>query len=284
MRIVRIDPAPFHSFSYRGTTGEGRPTTLTLPIFRGQATGLPAKLDAMLVASDLQGMENTDAPGGVARLLGEVLAEEVASLAERGVICPRSRIGVLLGGNIFSAPAADMRNGNASGDVRAVWRAFSMRFRWVAGVWSNYDTLGATHHERQAFDEVPDIFVLDGKSATIDGLKVGGVGGIIGDTSKPGRREERDFLRLMRSVLAEKPNVLVLHHGPDADRGRLRGNAEIRRMLDRSGPLLVVCGHFPWSVPLTDIRGGAQVVNTNGRVLILERAPEDKPAEPRKTT
>jgi hypothetical protein len=280
MRIVRIDPSPFHSFSYRGTTGEGRPTTQTLPIFRGQATGLPAKLDAMLVASDLQGMENTDAPGGVARLLGEVLAEEVASLAERGVICPRSRIGVLLGGNLYSAPPAEMRN--ATGDVRAVWRAFSMRFRWVAGVWSNYDTLGATNHERQAFSEVPDISVLDGKSAVIDGMKVGGVGGIIGDTTKPGRREERDFLRLMRNVLAEKPSVLVLNHGPDADRGRLRGHAEIRRMLDRSGPLLVVCGHSTWSVPFTEIRGGAQVLNTNGRVVILERSPDDKVPEPRK--
>jgi hypothetical protein len=73
-------------------------------------------------------------------------------------------------------------------------------------------------------------------------------------------------------VLAARADLLVLHHGPDARRGELRGHPEVRRALDGSGELLVVCGHVFWPEPLTDLRGGAQVLNVDGRVVLLERA------------
>lgn len=73
-------------------------------------------------------------------------------------------------------------------------------------------------------------------------------------------------------MLAERPDVVVLHHGPDAQRGELRGSPEVRRGLERSGPILVLCGHVYWPTPTTDLRGGAQVLNADGRVVILQRA------------
>jgi 3',5'-cyclic-AMP phosphodiesterase len=269
MRVAGIEPSPFHSFDYLTAAGGGRTETRPLTLYRGKISDLPAKLDALVVASDLQGTEKLEKTVGPGRLVGEVLAEEIATLCERGTLPPRARVGVLLAGNLYTPLTSDARDAN--GDVRSVWRAFAMRFRWVAGVYGNQDTFGSTNQEKQTFRQAPGISLFDGETALIDGVRVGGVGGAIGDTTKPGRRDERDFIRAMRAVLSDKPEIVVLHHGPDADRGKLRGNTEIRRSLDRSGPMLVVCGHDHWSTPVTDIRGGAQVVNANGRVLVLIR-------------
>jgi Icc protein len=77
----------------------------------------------------------------------------------------------------------------------------------------------------------------------------------------------------MRKVLAAKPDVLVMHHGPDAERGELRGHPLIRRALDDSDGLLVICGHVYWREPLAMVRGGAQALNVDGRVVVLRRQP-----------
>ena len=65
-------------------------------------------------------------------MLGEVLAEDLRGLEEAELIPPRQRIGVLLAGDLYSAPAGDKRG--ATGDVRPVWSAFARETLWVAGV------------------------------------------------------------------------------------------------------------------------------------------------------
>lgn len=270
MKIAAIESSPFHAFEHHAAAGGGHTATYPIQLYRGKMSGLPDGLDGLLIASDLQGVAKVAAAGGGLRLVGEALAEQVAMLAERGEVPPPAKIGVVLAGDLYSAPTADLRG--ATGDVRSVWRAFAARYRWVIGVEGNHDTFGVTAQEASAFRTEPRIHLLDGGTAVLDGMCVGGVGGIIGDSNKPGRRAERDFLRAMRRVLAERPAMLVLHHGPDAQRGELRGHPEIRRALDRSGELLVVCGHVYWPSPTVELRGGAQVLNADGRVVLLERA------------
>jgi hypothetical protein len=269
MQIVAIESSPFHTFEHRTAAGGGRTATYAVELYRGKVRGLPDALDALVVASDLQGIAPLAAEGGALRLVGEALAEQVAALADTGAVPALTKVGVVLAGDLYSAPAADQRG--ASGDVRTVWRAFAARCRWVVGVAGNHDTFGETPQEEASFAAEPRIHLLDGVTVVLDGLHIGGVGRIIGDPNKPGRREEREFLRAMRRVLAEKPAMLVMHHGPDAQRGQLRGHPEIRRALDRSGTVLVVCGHVYWPSPVSELRGGAQVLNADGRVVLLER-------------
>lgn len=270
MQITAIESSPIHTFEHHTAAGGGRTATHAVELYRGHARGLPDGLDALLIASDLQGVAPVAAHGGALRLVGEALAEQIEILSARGAVPVPANLGVVLAGDLYSAPSADVRG--ASGDVRSVWRAFAARHRWVVGVAGNHDTFGATAQDAASFAAEPRIHLLDGATVVLDGLRIGGVGGIIGDPSKPGRRAERDFLRAMRRVLADRPAMLVVHHGPDAQRGRLRGHPEIRRALDRCGELLVVCGHVYWPDPVSELRGGAQVLNVDGRVVLLERA------------
>jgi hypothetical protein len=270
MRVLGIDQAPITAIRHLSATGEGRSATRDLPVLRGSVDQMPADLEALIVTSDLQGVSWLAADDGALHLLGEVVAERLAALADAGELPPRSRTGVLLAGDLFSAPAGDVRG--ISGDVRPVWRAFASHFRWVAGVAGNHDTFGADHDRGRGFRE-PRIHVLDGGAVELDGLRIGGVGGIIGDPAKPGRRDEREFVREVKRVARAHPDIMILHNGPDALRGELRGHPEVRRALDGSGAFLVVSGHVHWPQPLAEIRGGAQVLNVDSRAVVLRRRP-----------
>jgi Icc-related predicted phosphoesterase len=267
MRVLSIDRDPIAKIAHLAAAGQGRAENYELPLLRGSIDGLPGDLDALVVASDLQGVSELAADRAL-HLLGEVVAERLAALADADSIPPCTRTGVLLAGDLFSAPAADVRG--ISGDVRPVWRAFARSFRWVAGVAGNHDTFGAGHDRGAAFRE-PRVHVLDGDVVDLDGLRVAGLGGIVGDPAKPGRRDEREFVRELKRLIRANPDVVVLHHGPDTQRGELRGHPAVRRALDRSGPLLVVCGHAYWPEPLAEVRGGAQALNVDSRVVVLTR-------------
>ncbi len=260
MRVHRIDTIPIHTLPYRAARAGGGVASWELPILRGTVDALPPALDALVVTSDLQGVADLEGRGV---LLGVALASALDDLARAGALPPTSRTGVLLCGDLYSAPGADVRG--ASGDVRAVWRAFARVFRWVAGVYGNHDTFG--DDPRWAADAGVD--VLDGAAVVRDGLRVAGIGGIVGDPRKPRRKSPREFTRMARAILRERPDVLLLHGPPEVD-GR-RGSADVRHALDRSGPVLVACGHAHWSEPLADVRGGAQALNVDARVVILGR-------------
>ena len=265
MRIRSVDVTPFHSFPYFNAASGGGTETRQCSLFRAKADALPPEIQALVIASDLQGVVGS-APSS--QLLGVGLADELAALSATGRVPPLNAVGAVLAGDLFSAPRADKRG--ASGDVRDVWLAFASRFRFVVGVAGNHDTFG-TPEELAALKATPGVHLLDGDVANLDGVVIGGVGGISGDPAKPQRRHEREFLRALRRVVDADAKVVVLHHGPDADRGRLRGSPEIRQALDRSGPRLVICGHVYWPEPLVDIRGGAQVLNADSRVVVVTR-------------
>lgn len=268
MRVIEIEATPLHVFDYVDAAPGGGSRRRELAIVRGRAEGLPPELDALLVTSDLQGRARLASAGGALHLLGEALAEELVTLAECDVVPPPAFTGVLLAGDLYAAPGADRMG--ATGDVRPVWRAFAGSFRWVAGVAGNHDLFGPAG-EQGRFAREPGVHLLDGTNTTLDGLRVAGVGGICGDNGKPNRRPRAAFVQAVRRVLATRPHVLVLHEGPDGGEPSLRGNPEVRAVVD-GRQVLVVCGHVHWPRPLAELPGGAHVLNVDARALLLERA------------
>ncbi len=266
MRIIEIHPAPIHEIEYLDAARGGGSQLRRLPLLRGVAEGLPAELDALLVTADLQGRVRAD--DGELLLLGEALAAEYALLAELEQVPPAAFTGVVLAGDLYAAPGADRMG--ATGDVRAVWRAFAAGFRWVAGVAGNHDLFG-TPQEHSRFAREPGVHLLDGDAAVLDGLRIAGVGGICGTNNKPNRRAPDDFVAAVRRGLVARPQLLVLHEGPDGGEPHLRGNAEVRAAVERSSTV-VVCGHVHWDRPLVRLASGAQLLNVDARAVLLERA------------
>lgn len=268
MRIVSIDPDPVHELEYLDAAPRSGTQLRRLPLLRGVAEGIPRELDALLVCSDLQGRWRLSAGDGTLLLLGEVLAAEYAALAELEVVPAPAFTGVVLAGDLYAAPGADKMG--ATGDVRSVWRAFAAGFRWVAGVAGNHDLFGKGK-EAESFAREPGVNLLDGRSVGLDGLRIAGVGGICGNGNKPNRRALEDFIAAARQCVASRPDLLVLHEGPDGGERGLRGNVGLREALDGCRPV-VICGHVHWDRPLVTLPKGTQVLNVDARVVILERA------------
>lgn len=268
MRIQTLDMEPVQTWPYLSAAPRGGTEVRNWPLLRGTVDTLPEELEALLVMSDLQGVAPHALRDGAVALLGEVLADALAFLGETGEVPPAERTGVVLAGDLYSEEHATVRG--ASGDVRGVWRAFAERFRWVVGVAGNHDTFGGAR-ERERFGQQPGVHLLDGEAVEVEGLRVGGVGGIIGRPDKPGRREEGEFLELLGGVLRRKPELLVLHQGPDVPGTRVKGSAPIREVLEGREELLVVCGHAHWEEPLATLKGGTQVLNVDSRTVLLRR-------------
>lgn len=266
MRIVDLDAEPLHVLEYLDAAPGGGSQRRALPIHRGRAEGLPRGLDALVITSDLQGRER--GPGDFPlRLVGEALVDELRALAELEVIPALGRCGAILAGDLYAAPKADKMG--ATGDVRSVWRAFAGAFRWVAGVAGNHDLFG-DRGEQARFAGEPDLHLLDGAAVHLDDLRIAGVGGICGRNGKPNRRPPADFLAAIQGLLHARPDLLVLHEGPDGG-PRRRGNPEVRALVAGKRSL-VICGHAHWHEPLAELEGGAQVLNVDARAVVLEAA------------
>jgi hypothetical protein len=179
LQIAALDDEPIDRLRYLNARPGGGTFTAELALVRASAAGLPPELDGLLLTGDLQARALDDRR----LLLGEALAERYAALAADGRVPPPDRVGVVLAGDLYAAPGADVRG--ASGCVVPVWEAFACRFRWVAGVLGNHDTLGDPV-ERQRFAMLRRAHLLDGEVVVLDGLRVAGVGGIIGPaTNEP---------------------------------------------------------------------------------------------------
>ncbi len=268
MRILSIEKTPLHEWAYLSAAPRGGSELRHLPLLGATVDTLPPDVAALLVTSDLQGVATSDVHEGAAALVGEVLAEELSILGDLGELPHPNHVGILLAGDLYSDPSGAVRG--ASGDVRSVWSAFAERFRWVAGVAGNHDTFG-TPRERARLEQRPGLHLLDGEVRELDGLRVGGLSGIIGQAGKLWRREEEDYLEALRGVLGAGPEVLVLHEGPDEPSTERRGRPSIRAEVEAREELLVICGHSHWDEPLAVLPGGAQVLNVDGRAVLLRR-------------
>jgi hypothetical protein len=267
MRILELEPKPAHRVRYINAKKGGGVETDQLEILRAKVDVLPHGVQGLFATSDLQGVVTPWKLGGGTCLLGEHLPEELSELSRDGRFPPPATLGAVLAGDLYSAPAGDKRG--ATGDVRSVWSAFANCCSWVVGVAGNHDLFGSDDELREFIAE-PQVHLLDGESVQLGNTRFGGVGYVIGDAAKPGRRDRDDYLAALSLVLEQRPEVLVLHSGPSGDEGQ-RGSAELREVLLTAPPLLVICGHCHWDSPLHELDNGSQILNVDARAVLLSR-------------
>jgi Icc-related predicted phosphoesterase len=257
VRITHIEDALLGEVHYLNASPRGGTGVERLPITCARVGALGGDLDAVIACSDLQGI----VPGrdGVAELLGVRVAEVLEELAFDGVIPPTERTGVILAGDLYSVPEANKRGGY--GDVAEVWRAFADRFAWVAGVAGNHDDITNV-------TAIDGVHLLDGEVVALDAIRIGGVGGIIGNPRKPGRRDEDAQLELLTRVLDAGVDILVLHEGPNGDDRNQPGSTVLREAIEAIGVGLVICGHDHWREPLAS-RSSIPILNVDTRVVVL---------------
>jgi hypothetical protein len=251
---------PYHAAGPGGGTQR-----VQLPVDGLRVDALPTGCRALLAAGDLQGVAPSPF-GGEPGLLGIAVADYLSVWAESGLLPPPEQVGVLLTGDLYSAPGADRRG--ASGAVSDVWLAFAAAgCPLVFGVAGNHDEVTAD----QVAAYGPDTALLDGERRSYGGVSFAGVSGVVGDPARPMRRAEKDFLASVAVVTAPPPDVLLLHEGPSGDTADQPGNAAIRASLERRPPALTLCGHVHWSHPVATL-GSGHIVNVDARVVILSAA------------
>ena len=185
MRLVGTRPKRLATVPYRAAGPGGVPQNVQLDVGQLPVDKLPAGCDALLVAGDLQGMAPSPL-GGNPELLGISLADYLGVWAESGLLPPARRVGVLLTGDLYSAPGADRRG--ASGTVLDVWLAFAAAgCPMVFGVAGNHDEVTAA----QVAELGPDVALLDGDRRGFGGVTVAGISGIVGDPQRAWRRTEK---------------------------------------------------------------------------------------------
>jgi Icc-related predicted phosphoesterase len=260
VQIEAVDEEPIGEVRYLNASPGGGTHVARLPIVRAAVGPLAEELDAIIACSDLQGIVR--GRDGEAELLGVEVAAVLEELAFDEVLPPAARTGVILAGDLFSVPAANQRGG--FGSVADVWRAFAERFAWVAGVAGNHDDVAGVAGLAEAGARV---HLLDGDVIEIDGLRIGGVGGIIGSRQKPGRRLEAAQLGLIERAIDAACDVLVLHEGPDGGDGQ-RGSSTIRGIVEAGEVGLTICGHDHWHAPLAAHETG-QILNVDTRAVVM---------------
>ncbi len=271
MKILEFLPEPVFTFPFLNAgKGAGQFFEDQLPVHHGRVDRMPRGVAAIVVTADLQGRERLQAPDSAPRSLGEGLPQQLMEqvLPMLGVD-NSSPVAAFLAGDFYTLPALDKRGG--TGDVTNVWRAFGDCFTWVAGVAGNHDLFGDRTVPRLSFTS--PLYYLDGETIDVDGLRIGGIGGIIGNPSRPQRRTEDDYLRTLEELFSQPLDVLLMHEGPDGPAFGQRGDARIRTVLENlmshDNSCLIIRGHKHWDSPFAQLSCGLQILNVDSRVVIL---------------
>ncbi len=270
MKIIHIDNNPIGSFAYKNTgprydlneDGSNKLIERYLPIQKGVFEKSAPNIDALIIASDLQGNVDGDGRSG---LLGEHLAEYLRLLIESEFKISNQNTGVILAGDLY-API-DRRGGY--GDVRKVYTSFRDAFRWVVGVNGNHDKIGVYKVDEPRFRKEENITILHKESKVIDDFNISGISGIIGNHLKPNRVEEDEYLTTLRTMLYDQPDLMVLHESPDFVADNFDGNEKIRQVIEDSPKNLIICGHRFWKEAWREYQNGSKVLNVNERVIVL---------------
>lgn len=254
MISITLNARPYHVTHYMDSVSGGGRAQKSLPFLQATVQGLPASAPPLLATADLQGRVHLgESPDG---LVGCWLATQLAAIHRTaGQPDPAQSI-ALLAGDFYTVPGADRRGG--TGDVDAVWRRLAASFHAVIGVTGNHDL----------FAEPRPAGCLDGHIVEIDGLRLGGVSGIIGNPQKPNRHPPEQFLAHLAQVVARKPHVLLLHSAPHVD-ATCRGDRLIADSLVQLGyDGLVVCGHVHWAERVRHL-GAATILNVHEAVVCI---------------
>lgn len=218
-------------------------------------------VDLIIVTSDLQGIakENNEQ-----FLLGEKLPSFLNTLIKLEFPA-RKRIGVFLCGDLYTS--LDKRG--ISGDVRKVWHEFNAHFDWVVGVAGNHDIFGSLE-EQEHFKQTEGIHLLHGNTIQLDGLKIGGISGIIGKSGKTNRVEESMYLKYLKQLANKNTDFILLHETPHYPPLNEIGNEAIYDCIKGIADSRFCCGHCYWENPLADLDNNTQVLNVDSRVVLLK--------------
>ena len=261
LRITHVAPEPLETLPFLTIPpGGDEPQEYALPFYAGSISGLPTELDAVVVASDLQGVVRR---GGQERLLGQAAADTLAVLLELYFPHLRpARTLALLSGDLY----ADLTRRGQSGNPLPAWQSFAAVCGQVVGIAGNHDDFGGVPPELPANAQF-----LDNGHVSVHGLLIAGLSGIIGRSDKPFRRSEADYLKALANLLRPQPALLLTHPSP-AWAG-YQGEAQLTALLAKTPAPLLCCGHSHWPTqePLT-LPGGTQVLNADTKVYILLNA------------
>lgn len=265
MHITKIHRKALHEIPYLTVGGSGKHLTRKrLPVVRAIVRTLPPPLAGLVATADLQGFDPDESPESDSPTqLGHTVVRHLQSLAEQTRIPPLEILGFLLAGDLYARPGK--RGG--LGNVSEIWQAFSGG-RWLTGVLGNHDAMAA---DQSGYSS--QWHLLDGVVMEQDGLRIGGVRGVVGDPSRPNRRPPADFLACLDAVLAKQPDLLILHQGPTPISGRSKkGLPEVRERLQQvDHELLVLFGHEHWKNPFEQLTPSVQILNVHEQVVLLER-------------
>jgi hypothetical protein len=231
-----------------------------LPIYSGEYKVNDKDLDLLIIASDLQGIAEEH---GHYFLLGEKLPSFLKILIE--IEYPNcKKIGVLLCGDLYTS----LEKRGASGDVRNVWKEFNKHFEWVVGVAGNHDRFG-THTEEEQFKSIQNIHLLHKNIVELNGLKIGGISGIIGRKDKVNRVDEVTFLKNVTRLSKQNLDFLLIHETPDFPVLNQIGNNKIRACIEKSDTTRICCGHCFWENSLVEFENKSQVLNVDSKVILM---------------
>ncbi|SFT68996.1 Predicted phosphoesterase [Lishizhenia tianjinensis] len=233
----------------------------SLPIYKATYKESKADIDLLIITSDLQGITEVN---GKQFLLGEKLPSFLKTLLEIE-FSHCKKIGVVLCGDMYTS----LIKRGSSGDVRKVWSEFNAHFNWVVGVAGNHDTFG-NEKEKAQFEAQENIHLLHKTNVKIDGLKFGGISGIIGRPDKINRVDETDFLKSLTHLSKQDLDFILLHETPDFPLLTEIGNETIRKHLEQLPPTQVCCGHCHWENSLVQLPNQTQVLNVDSKVICME--------------
>lgn len=239
-----------------------------LPVYLGEMLGLPEEIEALIVASDLQGNALSDNGDYTDVLVGEQLAGTLEELLIQHLPGVRpEKVLVCLCGDLYGDTAVR----GSSGDPLPVWRAFRRRFGTVLGVNGNHDLL--TPEGETELASTAGIHIFSGPGILDHhGLRIAGLGGVTGRADRPNRTPEKEYLEILEGLLRRGPGLLLLHQSPDLPGAGLPGHAGIRERLEAGPEVLVCSGHVHWDRPLAELANGVQLLNTDRRVMVFNAA------------
>ena len=244
----------------------------TIDILLGRVEGLPCEWSGLVAMADLQGAAGTLSEP---ELPGLEACRHLDALAAAGAIPPLDEMLALLAGDFFAHLTLHKRGGG--GDATPVWEAVASRFGTVLGVAGNHDRFesvqGAMSPDVAASEllaHLPNAALVDADVHEARMVKVGAVCGVIGESHRPFRRSEAEFLAALERVHAKRPDVMVLHQGPSPE-DHHRASLRLRQACIRHGPRLTIYGHdkVAASARFEEFDSGAQFLNVCERVVVL---------------
>lgn len=234
-----------------------------LPIYTAQLEGLNTDLKHLVIASDLQGIVGE---GEDAHQLSIALLDKLLELNEQEALFDVSQTAVILCGDLYAE--AHKRKG-VYGDVRYIWQAYNAVFKSVVGVAGNHDAFGSKD-DFDAFIKEEGIYFLDNDIINLDGIKVGGLSGMIGKTTKNQRKDKDRFLAQLKALLQSQCDFILLHEGPAFKAYRKRGNSLITEVImDSKLNNRVFFGHRNWGELISTSMGNTSLLNTDAKCLIV---------------